>query len=69
MIFEDFESILPPEPNGKRYPNESYTNEYKKICSYGYKLVCVDNKFSKLFKSHFVEDVAYNSINSVIQES
>ena len=48
MIYVAFESILVPEDNGKQNPNESYTNKYKKhvACSYSYKLVCVDDKFS-----------------------
>ena len=29
------------------------------VCSYGYKLVCVDNKFSKLFKSYLSEEDIY----------
>ena len=47
IIYADFESILVPENNRKQNPNESYTNKYEKhvACSYGYKLVCVDNKF------------------------
>ena len=51
MIYADFESILVPEDNGKQNPNESYTNKYQKhvACSYGYKLVCVDDKFSTPF--------------------
>ena len=46
MIYADFESILVPEDNGKQNPEESYTNRYQKhiACSYGYKLVCVDDK-------------------------
>ena len=53
-VYVDFESILLPEDNGKQNPNESYTNKYPKhvACSYGYKLVCVYDKFSKPFKSH-----------------
>ena len=49
MIYVDFGSILVHEDNGKQNPNESYTNKYQKhvACSYGYKLVCVDDKFSK----------------------
>ena len=45
-------SILVPEDNGKQNPNETYTNKYQKhvACSYGYKFVCVDDKFSKSFK-------------------
>ena len=48
----DFELFLVPEDNGKKHPDESYTNIYLKhiACSYGYKLVCVD-MFSKHFKS------------------
>ena len=42
------------EDNVKQNSNESYTNKYKKLvpCSYGYKLVCVDDKFSRPFKSY-----------------
>ena len=39
------------------------------MCSYGYKLVCVDNKFSKPFKSYLGEDAVYNFINGMVQES
>ena len=49
----NFESILMPEDNGKQNPKESYANKYQKhsACSYGYKLVCIDDKFSKPFKA------------------
>ena len=71
MIYADFESILVPEDNGKQNPNEFYTNKYQKhvACSYGYKLVCVDDKFSKPFKSYLGEDAVYNFISSMIKES
>ena len=71
MICADFESILEPEDNGKQNPEESYTNIYKKhvACSYGYKLVCVDDNFSKPFKSYLDEDAVYNFNNSIIEES
>ena len=61
MVYEYFESILVPGDNGKQIPNESYTNKCKKhvACSYGYKLVCADDKFSKLFKSYLGEDAVY----------
>ena len=51
MFQEDFESILVPQDNEKQNLNESSTNKYQKhvACSYGYKLVCVDDKFSKPF--------------------
>ena len=37
--------------------------------SYGYKLKCVDDKFSKLFKSYLREGAVYNFISSMIEES
>ena len=71
MIYLDFESIVVPEDNGKQNPNVSYTNKYQKhvACSYGYKLVCVGDKFSKPFKSYLGEDVVCNLINSMIEAS
>ena len=54
MIYVYFESIPFPENNRKQNSNESYTNKYKKHDAYscGYKLVCVDDKFAKPFKSY-----------------
>ena len=48
-IYAEFESILVPEHNGKQNPNESQTNKYQKHvgCSYGYKLVYVNDKFTQ----------------------
>ena len=37
--------------------------------SYGYKLVCVDDKFSKPFKTYLGKDAVYHFINSMIEES
>ena len=71
MIYADFESILVPEDNGKQNPNESCTNKYQKhvACSYGYKLICVNDKFSQPFKSYLGEDAVYPFISSMIKES
>ena len=57
-----------PEDNGKQNPDESYTNKYQKYvaCSYGYKLVCAEDKFSKLFNSYLGGDAVYNFINSMV---
>ena len=40
------------EDNEKQNPKKSHTNKYQKhiACSYRYKLVCVEDKFSKPFK-------------------
>ena len=69
MIYANFESILVPEDNGKQNPNESYTNKYQKYvaCSYGYQLVCVDDKFSQPFKSYLGKDAVYNFISSMTE--
>ena len=71
MIYDDFESTLVPKNNGKQNPNESYTNKYQNdiACSYGYKLVCIDDKLSKPFKIYLGKDTVYNLINSMIKES
>ena len=42
MIYADFEIILVSKDNGKQ-------NQKDIVCSYGYKLVCLDDRFSKLF--------------------
>ena len=62
MIFADFESILVPKNNGKQTVNEPYTTKCQKhvACIYAYKLVCVDDKFSKTFKSYLGENVDKN---------
>ena len=54
IIYADFESILVPEDDGKQNPEDSYTNRYQKhiACSYGFKLVCVGENFSKPFKTY-----------------
>ena len=69
-----FESILVPRDNGKQNPGEFCTSKYQKLVpyssySYSYKLVCVDDKFSKSFKSYLGEDPAWNFIKSMIKES
>ena len=71
MIYADFESILLPEGNGKQNPNESYTNKYQKhvACSYGYESVCIDDKFSKHFKSYLDKDAVYNFVSSMIEKN
>ena len=71
ITYADFKSILEPEDNGKQNPEESYTSKYQKhiVCSYGYKLVCVDDKFSKHFKTYLGKDVVYNFISCMIEES
>ena len=58
------------EDNSKKNPNESYTKKYQKhvACRYCYKLVCVDDKFSKPLKSYLGEDGVYSLISSMVKE-
>ena len=44
-------------------------NKYQKqvACSYGYKLLCVDDKFNKSFKSYLGKDAVYNFVISMIK--
>ena len=55
MIYVDFESIVAPEDNRRQNLGESYTSKHQKhvACSYGYKLVYIDDKFSKSFKLYY----------------
>ena len=71
MIYADVKSILVSEDNGKKNPDECYSNIYQKhvACSYGCKLIYVDDKFSNPFKSYLGEDDVYNFINSMIKEN
>ena len=70
-IYEEFESILVTEANGKQNPEDSYTNKYQKhiACSYGYKTVCVHDKFSKTLNTYIGKDEVCNFIYSLIEES
>ena len=52
MIYADFESSLVSQDNVKRNQEKTYTNKYQTYVGYryGYKLLCVDDKFSRRFK-------------------
>ena len=69
IIYADFESILVPEDNEKQNSEKSYIKKYQKhiACSYGYKLLCVDDKFRKLFKTYLGKDVVYNFTHNMIE--
>ena len=59
------------EDNGKQNPEESYTNKSQKhvAYNYGYKLLCVDDKFGNPFKTYLGKDAVYNLINNMTEES
>ena len=57
IIYADFQDILVPEDNGNQNAEEYYINKYQKhiAYSYGHKLVCTDDKFSKTFKTNLAK--------------
>ena len=71
ITYVDFKRVLVPEDNGKKNSEESYTHKYQKhiACSYNYKLVCADDKFSKPLKTYLGEGAVKNFVNSMIEES
>ena len=71
IIYADFESILVPKDNVKHNPDESYTKKYQKhvSCRFGFKLIFVDDRFRKSFKSYVGEDAVYSFFNSMLEES
>ena len=70
MIYADFESMLVPEDNGKKTPKKCYTKKYQIhiACSNGYKLDCVDDKFSQP-NAQLNKDAVYNFFNNLIEEN
>ena len=62
-------SILIPEKNGNQNSEQSYTKKYQKdiTCCYDYKLECVDDKATKLFKTYLGKDSVQNFINNMIE--
>ena len=58
LIYADFESILVLKDNGDQNLKKPYTNIYQKhiTCSCRFKLVYVDDKFSKPFKTYLSKD-------------
>ena len=68
IVYDDFESILVLENNGKQNP-ESLKQTKRIACSYGYRLACVDDKFSIPFETYLQENAVYNFINSMIEEN
>ena len=70
-IYADFEYILEKvDGDIERSTNSSYTRKYQNHvpCSFAYKLVCVDNKFSKKIVLYRGKDAVYDFIKSVLNE-
>ena len=50
IIYGNFEIILVRKYNRKQNQSKTYTNKYQNDvgCSFGYKIVCVDDQFSHI---------------------
>ena len=49
-------------------PNTTKHQNYI-VCSYGYRLICVDVRYSKLYVTYFDEDAIETSFNDMIKVS
>ena len=70
-IYADFEFILSPISSKKvSDKNGSYTEKYEDHipCSFAYKVVCVDNKFSKDVAMYRGKSAAYKFIEAILKE-
>ena len=67
-IYADFECILKGVKSDKN--NGSYTGKYQDHipCSFGYKVVCVDNKFSKKVVLYRGKIAVYKFIKAILGE-
>ena len=70
-IYADFECILENVNNDiKCNSNSSYTRKYQNHvpCSFAYKVVCIDNKYSKKIVLYRGEDAVNKFIKSILNE-
>ena len=68
-IYADFEYIL-KKVKSSHENNGSYTEKYQDHipCSFAYKVVCVDNKFSKNVVLYRVKNALYRFIQAILEE-
>ena len=70
-IYADFECIFKKvDSDIESNSNSSYTRKYKEHipCSFAYKVVCVDNKFSKKIVLYRAKDAVNKFIKSILNE-
>ena len=71
MTYADFESILVSENNGRQNTDASHKNNFQNHvgCSFGYKLLCVDDQFSRPYRSYLGQNTAHKFITNMVKES
>ena len=69
IIYADFECILKGVKNSDKC-NSSYTEKYQDHvhCSFAYKVVCIDNRFSKGVVLYRGQNGAYRFIEAILKE-
>ena len=69
-IYADFESVLRRVKSNDRKNNSSYTEKYQKHipCSFVYKVVCIDDKFSKPVVLYRGKNSVYRFIQTILEE-
>ena len=69
-IYADFECILKKVASDSLKNNSSYTEKYETHipCSFAYKVVCIDNKFSKKVALYRGTNVVYKFIEAILSE-
>ena len=60
MTYANFESVLEPEEIKSKIQMILYIKHV--ACGFGYNSACADEKFSKPFQLHLVNDVVYNFV-------
>jgi hypothetical protein len=71
VIYADFEALVPKcKQEQKLHKNVSWTrkDQEHKICSYGYKVVCCDDKYSQPYKSFRGKSAAYKFLEAIFEE-
>ena len=70
-IYADFECILKKVEPDSIKSNSSYTEKYQSHipCSFAYKVVCSDNKFSKKVLLYRGKNVVYKFIKAILSDT
>ena len=69
-IYADFESLLKELKSSDKNDNASYTEKYQDHipCSFVYKVVCIDNRFSKIVVLYRGENSISRFIEAILEE-
>ena len=69
-IYADFDSLLKGIKSSDKNNNTSYTQKYQDhiLCSFAYKIVCTDNRFSKKVVLYRGENAIIRFIDTILEE-